>query len=101
MSNSTVMKTDTELKHDQLINLWDQFNARAQEHLFVFYHQKINDLSQLISSYRQEYKKLEKSIAQTDDNIGSLRYFTAEIFKLLMEHQQRMQIGRASCRERV
>ncbi len=90
MPNSTVMKTDTELKHDQLINLWDQFNARAQEHLFVFYHQKIDDLSQLISSYRQEYKKLEKSIAQTDDNIGSLRYFTAEIFKLLMEHQQRM-----------
>jgi hypothetical protein len=84
------MKTDTELKHDQLIKLWDQINAQAQEHLFSFYHQKINDLSQLIGSYRQEYKKLQKDIDQTDDKIGSLRHFTAEIFKLLMEHQQRM-----------
>jgi len=84
------MKTDTTLKHKQLVKLWDQFNARAQEHLFLFYHQKINDLSQLISSYRQEYKNLQEAVAKTDDKIGCLRHFTAEIFKLLMEHQQRM-----------
>ncbi|MDD3526375.1 MAG: hypothetical protein PHX39_05395 [Bacteroidales bacterium] len=84
------MKTDTTLKHKQLVKLWDQFNARAQEHLFLFYHQKINDLSQLISSYRQEYKNLQEAVAKTDEKIGCLRHFTAEIFKLLMEHQQRM-----------
>lgn len=84
------MKTDTELKHDQLIKLWNQFNAPAQEHLFLFYHQKINDLSQLINSYRQEYENLHEAIAKTDDKIGCLRHFTAGIFKLLMEHQQRM-----------
>lgn len=84
------MKTDTELKHDQLVALWDQYETEAQEHLFAFYHQKINYLSQLIVSYRQEYKKLQQAIDGSDDNISSLRYFTAEIFKLLTDHLERM-----------
>ncbi|NCA84235.1 MAG: hypothetical protein EOM83_01530 [Clostridia bacterium] len=84
------MKTDTEFKHDQVVILWDQFGATAQEDLFSFYHQKIDDLSHLISSYQHQYTNLQQSAAKTNNNVECLLHFTAELLKLLMDHQQNM-----------
>jgi hypothetical protein len=88
--NRGAMKTDTDFKHDQVVLLWEQFGATAQENLFLFYHQRIDDLSHLISSYQHKYIKLQQRAANTDNIVECLRQFTAELFELLMEHQQNM-----------